>query len=379
MNALQIIFWLSLALILWTYLGYGLFLKMLSSHRPQPNYKPDYYPSVSMIITAHNEESRIAEKIENCLRLDYPKELLEIIVVSDGSTDRTTEIMSGYTSSGIILLAIPERHGKHAGQGRGIEIARGEIIVLTDATTFLENDGIKKIVRSFADPQIGCVSGLDKIINDGTFSSGEGFYVQYLMKIREWESRLNSLIGISGCFCAVRKNLCNHWNGLLSSDFYLPVMSYMRGFRSVLDQEALGYYRVIDDHKREFHRKVRTLVHGVDVLFHLKEALNPFRYGLFSLQILSHKLIRWLVPFFMIFLFLSNLLLVGSNLLYSIAFVLQLIFYFAVLFSFLVKRLQKFVIFKMTYFFFLANLSIIVAWYEYMAGRRYVWWEPTKR
>ncbi len=379
MITLQVIFWLSLTSILWTYLGYGLLLKLLSSRRPQPNYGPDYCPSVSIIITAYNEESRIAQKIENSLGLDYPKDLKEIIVVSDGSTDRTTEIVGCYASAGVRSLALSERHGKHVGQGKGIEMARGEIMVLTDATTFLEKDGIRKIVRSFADPKIGCVSGLDQIIKEGSASSGEGAYVRYLMKLREWESRLNSMVGISGCFCAVRKSLCDRWNGLISSDFYLPVMSYTRGYRSVLDQQALGYYRVMPDDKREFHRKVRTIVHGIDVLFHIKKALNPFKYGFYSLQIVSHKLIRWLVPFFMILLLISNLFLVRINPFYSIMFALQLAFYFAALPAFIIKGLQKYVVFKMPYFFFLANLSIVVAWFEYMTGKRYVWWEPTKR
>lgn len=379
MIVVQIIFWLCLSLILWTYLGYGLLLKLLSSRHSQVDHKSDYYPPVTIIITAHNEESRIGEKIENSLRLDYPRDLLEIIVVSDASTDRTDEIINCYASSGVSQLSIPERRGKHYGQGKGIEMAHGEIMVLTDATTFLEKDGIKKIVRSFADPKIGCVSGLDKTIVDGSLSSGEGAYVRYLMKIREYESRLNSMVGISGCFCAVRKSLCDRWNGLVSSDFYLPVISFMRGFRSVLDIEALGFYRVINDRDKEFHRKVRTAVHGIDVLLNVKKALNPFRYGFFAIQIISHKLIRWLVPFFMILIIITNVILAGSGLLYSVTLGLQIIFYGAVLGAHLIKWLQKYRIFELPYSFFLANLAIIVAWFEFVLGKRYVWWEPTKR
>jgi cellulose synthase/poly-beta-1,6-N-acetylglucosamine synthase-like glycosyltransferase len=378
MIALQIVFWLSMALILWTYLGYGLLLKMLSSRRPQNN-KPDYFPSVSIIITAYNEETRIAKKIDNSLNLDYPADLLEIIVVSDGSTDRTAEIVSSYAAMGIILLSIPERHGKHFGQGKGIEMARGEIMILTDATTFLGKNGIKKIVRSFADPKIGCVSCLDKTTTADSLGAGEGAYVRYLMKIREYEGRFNSTVGISGCFCAVRKSLCDRWNGSLSSDFYLPVTSYMRGYKSVLDPEAIGYYSVISDQKGEFRRKVRTSVHGIDVLFNIRKALNPFKYGFFSIQIISHKLIRWIVPFCMILVFISNYFLQWCNLLYLILFILQLIFYISALSTFLLKGVRKYTIFMAPYSFFMANLSIIVAWFEYMIGKRYVWWEPTKR
>ena len=373
------IFWLSLFLIFWAYFGYFLGLKIISLLHTKKTIHGDSTPDISLVITAYNEEKRIVRKLDNTLALDYPRDRLEIVVVSDGSTDRTEEIVRSYADKGVKLLAISERHGKHYGQGRGIQNAQNEIVVLTDATTYLKEDALRKIVRNFADPKIGCVSGEDLIEIDNGGTDGEGIYVKYEMKLRALESRVGSLVGVSGCFFAIRKHLSAGWIDDMSSDFYMPIIAYINGYRAVLESEAIGNYRILKKAEKEFERKVRTVVHGFEVLFKFKKILNPFRYGFYSLQMLSHKLNRWLVPFWLIFLFALNALLLDRGLFYQVFFAGQLLFYLLALFAYLVKNARDISIFKIPLFFVMVNLSILLAWHYYLTGRKFVTWESTRR
>jgi cellulose synthase/poly-beta-1,6-N-acetylglucosamine synthase-like glycosyltransferase len=374
-----IVFWVSLALMFWTYLGYAVLLKVLSFGRRAKNFNEDYAPDVSLIVTAYNEEKRIADKLDNSLCVDYAKGAYEVIVVSDGSGDRTEEIVETYCPRGIKLMTTKKRIGKHHAQKLGIEHALGEIIIFTDVATLIERNGIRNIVRYFSDPRVGCVSGLDRIESSNMAISGEGAYVKYEMKIRELESAVNSLVGVSGSFFAARKSLCDDWHGDYSTDFYLPLRSYGRGYKSKLDMEALGYYKVLDNNPDEFKRKVRTVVHGIDILLNNKGVMNPFKYGFFSFQIISHKLIRWLVPFLMILALISNFFLIKYGDLYAVFFIAQIIGYTAALAYHVIFKLRGISLFRVAYFFVLSNLSILAAWIEYIKGERYIWWEATKR
>lgn len=379
MDVLNIIFWLILFLIFWTYFGYFLMLKVVSILYTKKVNKSEDYPDVSLIITAYNEEARIGQKIENSLALDYPTDKLEIIVVSDGSTDRTREIVRSYSNKGVQLLSIPERHGKHYGQGKGIAIARNDLLVLSDATTFLSRDAVRKIIRSFADPSVGCVSGEDRLKSGESDSSGEGMYVRYEMKLRRLESLVGSLVGVSGCFFAVRRELCRDWIGNMSSDFYLPNIAIINGYRTVVEPEALGYYEVVGKPEKEFERKVRTVVHGMEVLAKFKTVLNPLKYGAYSLQMMSHKVSRWLIPVYLILLMVLNLLLVNHGIIFQILLLAQIIFYLFGGLAFLAKGLQEKFIFKVPFFFMMVNASILVAWYGFLSKKDYVTWESTER
>jgi cellulose synthase/poly-beta-1,6-N-acetylglucosamine synthase-like glycosyltransferase len=376
---IQIIFWIMLFLIFWTYFGYLITMKVISFFRSKEVKKQAYSPEVSLIITAYNEEKNIGKKIENSLAQDYLKDKLEIIVVSDGSTDKTIDIVRSYQDKGVKLLSLPARHGKHYGQGKGIEMAKSDIIVLSDAATFLKHDAVEKIVRNFVDPKIGCVSGIDEIQNADSKSHGEGTYIKYEMKLRALESAVNSLVGVSGSFFAFRKYLCQGWIDNMSSDFYMPILSYINGYRTVLEKEAVGYYEVLNESQKEFTRKVRTVVHGMEVLFRFKGILNPFKYGLYSCQMISHKLLRWLVPLYLVFLFWSNLLLISQNTFFLITLILQVVFYMLAIFASLIKGLKNILIFRIPLFFVMVNYSIVVAWHNYFIGRNFVLWEPTKR
>lgn len=379
LTLLQLIFWIVCFTLFWTYFGYYIFLRVYSIFASKPVKRDDITPSVSLIITAYNEESRIAEKIENSLSLDYPNDKLDIIVVSDGSNDDTTEIVSRYAGKGIKLIDIPERIGKHNAQERGIKQARSEIIVFTDAATQLEADAVRKIVRSFSDPGIGCVSGMDRIDVCGHPSRGEGIYINYEMRLRALESKVSSLIGLSGSFFAVRREICETWFGHLSSDFYMPIVAYMKGYRSVLDCDAIGSYSVKIETEKEFERKVRTVVHGLNVTFHFRSIMNPFKYGLYSIQMVSHKLFRWLAPFFLILCLALNFALAGAGLLYQIILAFQILSSLAAAAALAIRGLEHNRFFRIPSFFTMVNLSILVAWVKFIGGERYITWERTER
>ena len=219
----------------------------------------------------------------------------------------------------------------------------------------------------------------DKMISSDSESSGEGVYVKYEMKIRELESVVGSLVGVSGSFFGVRKHLCEQWIKKMSSDFYLPLITYKKGFRTILECEALGHYEVQKMSDKEYTRKVRTVVHGLEVLFRFKEILNPFKYGFFAFQVISHKLLRWLVPFLMIITFVENLILFDDYLLYELIMYGQLCFYLLAALAYLFKKLQEITIFKIPFFFVMVNLSIFIAWYKFLTKKDYVIWESTKR
>jgi glycosyltransferase involved in cell wall biosynthesis len=374
-----LIFWLSVFIIIWTYFGYYIFLKTLAIFRHKAIEKKEYYPFISVIITVFNEEKRISQKIENTFTTTYPHDRMEIIVSSDCSADNTDEIVRSYANRGLKLITFTERHGKHYCQGEAIKQAKGEIVILTDATTFLKDDAIQIIVSNFADNSIGIVSGMDQTISENGKPQGEGFYVKYEMKLRALESAVGSLIGASGSFYAARKIVCKIAHPDLSYDFYLPIIAYSNGYRTIIDESAIGYYNIINDPSKEFQRKVRTVVHGIDGLYHCRKVLNPFKYGFFAFEMASHKLMRWLVPFAMIFAFAANILLSSHNRFYFAFLICQILFYGLTLAAYLIKKLQDKMIFKIPYFFVMANYSILIAWFEFLKGEKYVTWQSTKR
>ncbi len=375
----SVLFFLAIGLIVWVYLGYPLFLAICSQLIRREPARSQELPHVTLVITAHNEEKRIAQKLENALAQDYPAGRLHIIVVSDASVDRTEEIVRDYEMRGVKLMVMPERRGKHYGQGRGVQAASTDVVILSDATTFLKNDAIRTIVRNFADPNIGCVSGQDSVKEDEDSSAGEGAYVRYEMALRRMESKVASIVGASGSFFAVRKDMCDRWIDDMSSDFYLPIMAYMKGFRSIIDEQAIGYYSVLHDPSREFQRKLRTIVHGLEVVFHLKSILNPFRYGLYSIQMWSHKLLRWIVPFAMLVAYFANIPLLPNGLTYQIIFVLQNLLYLAALAGHLLPSLQRILPVRLSLYLVMVNLSILMAWIQFWRGKKYVVWKATER
>ncbi len=376
---MEILFVASVLLVFHAYIGYPLSLHFIGLSKTRTVRKSPVYPKVTMIITVHNEEQRILEKLENTLSLEYPGERLQIIVASDGSTDQTESIVQEFRARGVDLLTIPERRGKENAQKEATKRAEGEVLVFTDVATKLAPHGLEEIVSNFADPSIGCVSSVDRLIGKDGEPSGEGLYVRYEMWLRSIESKVNSLVGLSGSFFAARKNVCEDFSGDMQSDFRTVLNSMKLGLRGVIDFEAVGYYLDVADEKREFDRKVRTVLRGLTVFFRHMGFLNVFRYGLFSYQYFCHKLLRWAVPFLLLTALCSNLVLVGDGWLYFIVFATQLLFYGTAMVGWK-KRASCFNrLSKIPSYFVTVNAAILVAWWRFLSGQRVVMWNPSER
>lgn len=378
---IEIVFYLSLLALFYTYIGYPLtlFLVSLVIHREVD--RGDIMPTVTVIIPVYNEEGLIGKKIENCLGFDYPREKLKVIVVSDNSTDRTEEIVKGFGSDQIQLLSLPGREGKVAAQNYAVQFVDSEIVIFTDVAITNRQGCVKLIVKDFNDKRVGAVSCRDAAVIDDYTSGGESSYIRYDMLIRSYASRIGSIIGVTGGFYAVRKELVEGgWDPAFPPDFFVALKCIKRGLRVIEDVRVKAYYKITPKGQDEFQRKVRTLNRGMRALFSNKGLLNFFKYGFISFELFCHKLSRWLTPFFLVTLLCSNILIRNSSPFTILTLSIQLILYLMVFIACVSgKKLRKFLIFRLLSFFFLANLAILRAWYEFLTGKKYVIWQPTKR
>jgi glycosyltransferase involved in cell wall biosynthesis len=375
---IELLFWAFAAFVVYAYFGYPILMLAIARMFPRPAQRSAILPPVSFIITVHNEEARIDAKIQNTLELDYPRDRFQIIVASDHSVDGTHAIVQAYADRGVRLVVSAQRGGKESAQKLAIQHSSGEILVFSDVATRLDPWGIREIVSSFADPTVGCVSSVDRIVDAGGRVTGEGAYVRYEMFLRSVESTGGTLVGLSGSFFAARREVCHPWSTDLPSDFTTLLNTLGRGLRGVADPAAVGYYHNIADERREYGRKVRTVVRGIAGLSRHLYLLNPFRYGLAAWQLFSHKLCRWLVPFALIGLFVTNLLLASASFGYFALAGLQVAVYGIAAAGF-PRHAQLSGVPRLITFLVLVNVSILNAWYDVFRGRRVVVWEPSKR
>ncbi|MCB2173671.1 glycosyltransferase [bacterium] len=371
------IFWICFAAICYAYIGYPLLLLTINTlkREARPAAEREYLPSVTMIVPVHNEQNVIGTKIDNLLELDYPDELLEILIVSDGSTDATDEIVERKMRPPISFFALPERGGKAAALNAALQQAGNELVVFSDASILLAKDAVRRLVQPFQDISIGCVSGEDRIAGAG----GEGAYGAYELFLRRQESRLFSIVGASGSFYAQRRSLCEPFPEGAAPDFLSVLHTVERGYRAVAEPAAIGTMTAVKGTADEFKRKVRTLIRGMTALFRKPGLLNPLRRPRFAFALISHKIMRWLVPFFLIAMLTVNLLLLDSPL-FRVLFLLQLFFYLqaggAALGLF---GLQRTMIGRIVLYFVIVNAAILVAWLKYLRGVRQEVWRPSNR
>ena len=377
---IEVIFYVFLFGVVQAYFIYPLSIYILGIFRNTKTSKDLSRFYVTVIITAFNEENLIEHKVKNTIEIDYPKENMQIIVASDGSKDRTNEIVNKFNEYSVELVSIAERKGKENAQREALKHARGEIIVFTDVATTLEKNAIERIVSNFADPSIGCVSSEDRVIGKDGKQSGENFYVRYEMWLRKLESKVGSPVGLSGSFFAARKSVCEDFSSEMDSDFRTLLNSVKRGMRGTVDPEAIGYYQDLSDQRREFERKVRTVLRGLTVFFRNIEFLNVFRYGLFSYELFCHKLLRWLVPFFLIIMFVVNIPLASVSRGFAILLAAQCLFYAIAAIQLFRDMYSSSILFiKIPIYFVTVNASILVAWFRYLNGQRVLVWTPSER
>ncbi|WP_203300638.1 glycosyltransferase family 2 protein [Marinobacter sediminum] len=378
---LVFLFWLSLIGVGFSYFLYPILLLLVPKRKvPTPiEIESDCsLPRVSLIVTAHNEELRIREKIQNCLAIDYPD--LEILVASDCSTDDTDTIVRDYQGDNVILARAEERKGKEHAQYQAIAKASGRILVFSDVATSIPGDALRKLVRYFRDPSVGAVSSEDRFISRDGNIVGEGAYVRYEMWLRSLESERGGIVGLSGSFFAARKEVCeSHWDICSPSDFNTALNCARKGLIAVTAPDVLGIYHDVSDPSKEYQRKIRTVIRGLTALGRHIEILNPFKFGLFSFQVFGHKLMRWAVPWFQLSLFLSSLLLVGKGAIYQFVLLCQIGVYGLVLAAWLLPKTRRRSWVKIPFFFVQVNLAIAHATLNYLAGKRMTVWTPSKR
>ncbi|TWT89745.1 Beta-monoglucosyldiacylglycerol synthase [Pseudobythopirellula maris] len=336
-------------------------------------------PRVSLIVACYNEESQLAEKLDNCLAIDYPTDRLEIIVASDASGDRSHEIAEGYAECGVRLIASPERRGKEHAQGLAVAESTGDIVVFTDCGSRVEPRCLRTIVARMVDPDVAALSSEDRVLTAEGRVEGEGLYQRYEMWLRRLESDRSSLIGLTGALFAVRREACTPWDSSVDSDFRSALNAVRSGKVAVTEPNLLCIYKGIDDPKREYQRKVRTVLRGMSCLGRYAGLLNPFRWGLISFQLWSHKVARWATPWAMVTLLIASLLLVRDSGFFRVLLFLQLVFYGVSLLGLLTPAMRRLGPVRVISFFTLANVAILQAGVLYSLGRRVGVWEPTKR
>jgi cellulose synthase/poly-beta-1,6-N-acetylglucosamine synthase-like glycosyltransferase len=373
---IEFILWVCVLLMVYSYVGYPFLLWIISRVRGRP-VKPagGFTPAVSVIIPVHNEQGVIAAKLENILSLSYPRERLEVIVVSDGSRDRTAEIVGSFLDRGVRFFELPERTGKAGALNLGLRQANGEIIVFTDASIMLELQSLRELVHPFQEARIGCVSGEDYIRGQ----SGEGLYGRYELFLRNLESRIGSLVAASGCFYAQRRELISEFKPGMAPDFFSVLETVGKGRRAVSCPTAKGCMDAVKSAGHEFQRKSRTLLRGITTLVAFKHLLNPAKHGLFAWSLWSHKVLRWMGGVLLIVIFGTNLALVQSPFYLSV-FALQAAFYLAALLGLLGgESFKKSLLIKIPLLFCVTNFSTVLAGVNYLKGERQEIWEPSKR
>ncbi len=375
---MELFFWSCAAFVLYAYFGYPLALYAVARLFGRPVHRAPIAPEVSFIIAARNEAARIRPKIENSLALDYPRDLLDVIVASDCSDDQTDDIVREYAHQRVRLVAAPERRGKEFAQSLAIKASTGEILVFSDAATHLEPDAVRTIVQNFADPDVGCASSVDRLIGPDGLPSGEGAYVRYEMFLRSLESRVGSVVGLSGSFFAARRRVCDPWPVDLPSDFNTLLNTVRQKMRGISDSSAVGTYQDLADSRAEYARKVRTVSRGLASLGRHLHLLSPFRYGLSAWELFSHKVCRWLVPFALVGGFLSTVVLAPTSRLFAVLAATQALCYAWSAYV-IARRVQVRGVWRILPFFVLVNVSIVHAWTNVLRGRRVVTWQPSTR
>lgn len=393
----EIIFWVCLSLILYTYFLYPFALMILGIFIKRPIDKKDITPSVSLIITAYNEEKIIREKIDNSLNLNYPKDKLEVIVASDCSTDNTHKIVKEYEGNGVRLVIQQERRGKTAAQNKAVGLAKGEILVFSDAPTMYYEDTIEKLVRNYNDSNIGCVTGEVLYTNEtgSTIGQGGALYWRYESKVKQLESNIGSILGAAGCIYSMRKSLYTPFkeeyisdfvsplkiviNSSLDDDFLTPIKVRFKGVRSVMESEAISVEKTSKNSYEEFKMRSRVITRAISGLVYMRKILNPFKFPVYSFQLFSHKILRWLVPVFMILIFISNLLLLESKFFYT-TFLLQLFFFILSILGYVLDKAKSYKIkmLMIPYYFCTVNMAVLYGVYKYLIGKRDRLWTPER-
>lgn len=377
----EIFFWLAFAVLVYTYFGYLFLLALMSLYRARPVKRDKCEPTVTVIITAYNEERDLRAKLENTLAIDYDPSRLEIIVASDCSTDATDEIARSFAGLGVVLHRQTERLGKTAAQNAAVERAHGEIILFSDATTLYPPDVLRVIVPNFADQEVGCVAG--RLIYADPRASGVGrgaqSYWAYETLLKTLESRVSSLIGASGCLYAVRRSAYVPLYNEACSDFIIATKMVEQDLRAIYEPAAVCWEQTNQTSRQELKMRVRVIAQTYSDLWHHRAMLNPLRGGFYSIQLLSHKVLRYAIPVILIVLLISSAFLATTSVFFTLVLILQVCFYVLGLVGWLLSTAgvqNRLLVFP--YYLLLTNLAAVLAFLKFVRGERYARWDPIR-
>ncbi len=371
-----------MCLLTYVYVGYPLIVYLASLIFPKPILRADIEPRVTVLIKAFNEEAALPEKLENTLQIDYPTDKLEVLVASDGSTDRTDQIAAEWASRGVKLFRQEGRVGKTETQNSAVKQATGEIILFSDATTMYRPDVFRKLLPSFADDRVGCVAGRLIYVDDERTSVGKGAksYWNYETSLKMAESRVCSLIGASGCLYAVRRSAYEPMYAEACSDFLICTSVYRKGLRSVFAPDAVCFEQTNRRADDELKMRVRVITQTFTDLWRNRDMLNPFKSGFFAIELISHKLLRYAVPFILLAFFLASIVLASGSTFYALALLVHIVFYTMAFAGWLLERAGKRLhLLAMPLYFVLANLASVVGFYKFLRGETYARWEPIRQ
>jgi len=381
------IFWTGLFVVGFTYVGYGVIIYILSVVRnrstlpPQPD---ENVPEVTLLIAAYNEELYIEHKIQNTLALNYPPDRLQVFVVTDGSTDRTPELVGQHRS--VKLFHEPGRKGKIHAVNRVMKFVSTPIVIFCDANTDLNADAIKNIVRHYQDPSIGGVAGEKRIFSkekDNASGAGEGLYWKYESFLKRKDAEVYSVVGAAGELFSVRTELYEEPDeNMIIEDFYLSLRITAKGYRFAYEPDAFAIETASASVREEWKRKVRISAGAFQAMLKLTDLLNPFRYGILSFQYVCHRVFRWTIaPLFLPLILLSNIILAWEGLpFYRLILALQLSFYGLAALGYLLRD-KKISIkgFFVPYYFTVMNLSVYAGFIRFTKGQQSVLWDKAQR
>lgn len=387
MTSAEIVFWFLIALVFYTYIGYGTLIAILAFIRqkinPDKPFNPDFCPAATLIIAAYNEEHWIREKVNNTLGLDYPKDKLQVIFVTDGSDDATPQILREFEE--ILVLHKPGRAGKIAAMERAIAYADNPILIFTDANTVLNKEAIKNIVRHYNDPGIGAVAGEKRIMvadSDSASGSGEGFYWKYESFLKKMDFRFYTVVGAAGELFSVRKDLYRPSEpDTILDDFMISLRVCQQGFRVAYEPDACASELPSANIEAEWTCKTRIAAGGIQSIVRLKSLLNPFRNPRLAFQYVSHRVLRWtLVPIAFLLAPIINIFLLSLGSLYIGLIILQgFIFILALGGHFLKNRKIKLKLFFIPYYIIMMNAAVVAGFFRYIGGRQSVLWKKAER
>jgi cellulose synthase/poly-beta-1,6-N-acetylglucosamine synthase-like glycosyltransferase len=382
-TVLIVVFWCMVAILAYTYVGFPAIVFLRGRLVRRPVQGADITPRVSVLIAAYNEARSIKARLDNLMEVDYPRDLLEVIVASDGSTDGTDDIVRQYADRGIRLLSLP-RGGKNLALNAAAEASTGEILVFSDANTMYAPDAIRALVRPFADPQVGGVAGDQRYLDPekmAASSAGERTYWGFDRKLKQSQSQADNAISATGAIYAIRRSLYHPVPPGVMDDFVISTQVIAQGYRLVFASDAMAFEPVAGSTKVEFGRKSRGILLGLRSVSYMRRLLNPFRYGFYSIQLFSHKVLRRLMVYPLLVLFIVSLLVWRQGLIYTVAALGQLAIYGLALIGLLLSgtRIGQLKIFTLPFYFCMVYAAALVASIRLLGGQQITRWETARQ